>query len=74
MERWSFVQDRFGAWGWRCTGGLRARRSRSRFSNLLAALQDAEWHGLIPGRSQLGSITRTRAAVGVGDVPAKGEF
>jgi hypothetical protein len=73
MERWNFVQDTSG-WFWQRTTGLRRHRSRSRFSSLLAALQHAEQHGLIPGRSQLGSITRTHAAVGVCDVPAKAKL
>ena len=71
MERWSFVQDTSG-WFWQRTTGLRRHRSRSRFSSLLAALQHAEQHGLIPGRSQLGSIIRTHAALG--DGPAQGKL
>ncbi|MEN3354872.1 MAG: hypothetical protein V7640_3030 [Betaproteobacteria bacterium] len=61
MDRWSFVQDLCGAWLWRCVGRLRVRQSRHRFSTLPAAMEDAERHGLVPGKSRLGSITRRTA-------------
>jgi hypothetical protein len=58
MERWSFVQDMRGAWLWRCVERLRVRQSRQRFPTLPAAMMDAEQHGLVPGKSRLGSIIR----------------
>ena len=61
MERWSFVQDLAGAWLWRCVGRLRVRQSRHRFPTLPAAMEDAERHGLVPGKSRLGSIIRRTA-------------
>jgi hypothetical protein len=60
MERWSFVEDTSGAWFWRRHGGKRARRSLRRFSTILAAMDDAERHGLMPGKSRLGPIIRHR--------------
>jgi hypothetical protein len=61
MERWSFVQDMRGAWLWRCVERLRVRQSRHRFPTLPAAMMDAERHGLVPGKSRLGSIIRRTA-------------
>ena len=62
--KWNFCEHLDGRWTWHRVEPCAVFHSRARFATLEAAMDDAERHGLMPGKSRLGEVIRASDAAG----------